>query len=152
MMNMKIKTKDDLIIIYLIDTFFENLEKKELILQIKEVFIRLIEYYNFDLKGRFECFLYDNIKYGTVIEIKSIDELLFSRDIIDIKVRVYKNHKFYFKTKDYFIIKKYHNIYYDGNYYYIEINNIDNILNIIEFGNILYKEKDNYLNNMIFIQ
>ena len=100
MMNMKIEVKDELIIVYLINTFFDNLERKELIVRIKEVFIRLIEYYNFDLKGSFECILYENLKYGTILEIKSHDELLFPRDLIDIKVKFYKNSKFYFKTSN----------------------------------------------------
>ena len=152
MMYMKIKVGDSLIIVYLIDTFFEDCEKKELILQIKDVFIRLIEYYNFDLKGRFECFLYENIKYGSILEIKQCDELLFPRDLIDIKVKVYKNAKFYFKTKEYFVLNKYNNIYYDGEYYYILLDNIDNIINIIEFGDIIYKEKDICLSKMKFIQ
>lgn len=152
MMNMKIKINNELIIVYLIDTFFDNLERKELIFRIKEVFIRLIEYYNFDLKGSFECILYENIKYGTVLEIKSHDELLFPRDLIDIKVKFYKNTKFYFKTSDYFAISEYKNIYYDGKYYYIDLENMDNIINKIEFGDILYKEKDYYLNEKKFIQ
>ena len=141
MMNMKIKINNDLIIVYLINTFFDDLEKKELIIRIKEVFIRLIEYYNFDLKGSFECILYENKKYGTIMEIKNHDELLFPRDLIDIKVKLYKNSKFYFKTIDYFIISKYQDIYYDKRYYYIDINNIDNIIDVIEFGDILYKDK-----------
>ena len=149
---MKIENKDDLIIVYLININFDNLERKELIIRIKEMFIRLIEYYNYDLEGSFECILYENNKYGTIMEIKNNDELLFPRELIDIKVKVYKNSKFYFKTLDYFIIDKYKNIYYDGIYYYIDINNIDNIVNIVEFGDILYKEKDNYLKSMKLIK
>ena len=152
MMYMKIEIKDDLIIVYLINRFYDNLERKELILSIKEIFIRLIEYYHFDLKGCFECTLYENIKYGTIMEIKNQDELLFPRDLIDIRVKLYKNSKFYFKTDDFFIINKYQNIYYDKEDYYIDIKDIDNILNIIEFGDILYKKKDNYLKSMKLIK
>ena len=152
MMNMKIEVNDELIIIYLRNTFFDDLERKELILRIKEVFIRLIEYYNFNLKGSFECFLYENIKYGTILEIKNHDKLLFPRDLIDIKVKIYKNHRFYFKTQDYFIINKYNNIYYDGEYYYINLDDINNVIELIEHGNFLYKEKDNYLKSMKLIK
>ena len=149
---MKIEEKDDIIILYLMNTFFDNFEKRDLTLKVKEIFIRLMEYYHFDLKGIFNVYLYENIKYGTVIEIKKIDELLFPREIIDIKLKIYKNKKFYFKTDDLFYINKYSNIYYDGNYYYIDIDNIDNYLNIVEYGNLLYKEKDNYLKSMKLIK
>ena len=149
---MKIDVLEDKIIVYLINIIFSNYEKKELINEIKKVFIRLIKYYNFQLKGIFDVNLYYHTKYGSILEIIKKDELLFSKDYIDIKLNIYKNSKFYFKTKDYYSIDKYKNIYYDNNYYYINIDNIDNMINIIEYGNILYKEKDNYLNNMKLIK
>ena len=149
---MKIEDNDDLIIIYLIDTFYGNLEKNELIKEIKKIFIRLTEYYDYKLQGIFDVYLYENMKYGTVLEIISKDELLFRREYIDINLKIFKNIKFYFKTKDYFIINKYKNIYYYKNNYYIDIENIDNYLKVLEHGMLLYKEKDSYLNKMKFIQ
>ena len=149
---MKIEKRDDLIIVYLIDTFYSNLERKELINEIKKIFIRLTKYYNYELKGIFDVYLYENIKYGTVLEIISKDELLFRGEYIDINLKIYKNKNFYFKTKDYFVLKKYNNIYYYKDNYYINIENIDNYLKIMEHGTLLYKEKDNYLNKMKFIQ
>lgn len=151
-MYMKIEKRDDLIIVYLIDTFYSNLERKELINEIKKIFIRLTKYYNYELKGIFDVYLYENIKYGTVLEIISKDELLFRGEYIDINLKIYKNKNFYFKTKDYFVLKKYNNIYYYKDNYYINIENIDNYLKIMEHGTLLYKEKDNYLNKMKFIQ
>ena len=147
---MNIAEVDDLIIVYLMDNFFDY--KEDLTLKVKEIFIRLIEFYHYDLKGVFNVSLFENIKYGTILEIKKIDELLFPRDIIDIRLKIYNNKKIYFKTKDMFYINKYNNIYYDGKFYYIDIENIDNYLNIAEYGNLLYKEKDNYLKNMKLIK
>ena len=149
---MKLEVVDDKIIIYLIDYFFESTEKKQLVSDIKDIFIRLMEYYHIELKGYYDVYVYENIKYGTILEIIKQDELLFQRELIDIKVKFYKNVDFYLKTKDYFVFKNYKNIYYNDDYYYININYIDNILNVIEFVDILYKEKDNYLNKMLFIQ
>lgn len=151
-MCMKIEEIDDLIVVYLMNTYFESINKNNLLSQIKDIFIRLIEYYHYELKGIYNVYLYENIKYGTVIEINKTDELLFSREIIDIKLKIYNNKKFYFKTNDIFYIKNYKNIYYDNGYYYINLDDVDNLLNIIEYGKIIYKEKDNYLNKMKFIQ
>ncbi|MBR3661124.1 MAG: hypothetical protein IKN63_04375 [Bacilli bacterium] len=149
---MKIENDDNLIIIYLINTFYSSLDKKELINEIKKIFIRLTNYYNYELKGIYDVNLYENIKYGTILEIINKDELLFRRDYIDINLKIYKNNEFYFKTNDYFIISKFSNIYYYKGYYYMNINNIDNYLYIIEHGMILYKEKDNYLSKMKYIK
>ena len=151
-MYMKIEESDDIIIVYLMNVFFDDNNKEELIAKIKEIFIRLIKYYNYDLKGKFNVSLYLNIKYGTVLEIEKTDELLFPRDIVDIKISIYKDKVFYFKTDDIFYLNKYHNIYFDGKNYYLSLEDIDNYLNIVEYGNLIYKEKDNYLKNMMLIK
>ena len=148
--DMKIKELDDKIIIYLRDYFFiDNL--KEITIEIKDLFNRLFNYYHIELSGLYEVIIFDNIKYGSIIEIIKKEDL-FNKNIIDVKVKLFKNNNFYFKTKDYFIISKYNNIYYDNSYYYININNIDNLNKVIEFGNIIYNKKDNYLINKKLIK
>ena len=142
---MKIEGIDDKLIIYLRDYYFtDNL--KDITKEIKDLFNRLFNYYHIELSGLYEVIIFDNIKYGSILEIIKKEDL-FNKNIIDVKVKLFKNNNFYFKTKDYFIISKYNNIYYDNNYYYININNIDNVNKIIEFVNIIYNEKDNYLIN-----
>ena len=142
---MKIEVIDDKLIIYLRDYYFtDNL--KDITKEIKDLFNRLFNYYHIELSGLYEVIIFDNKKYGSVLEINK-KENLFNPKLIDVKVKLFKNNNFYFKTKDYFIINKYNSVYYDNNYYYININNIDNVNKIIEFGNIIYNEKDNYLIN-----
>ena len=150
MMYMKINFIDDKIIVYLRDTFFKD-DIKSATDDIKNIFVKLITYYHLKISGLYEVFAYENKKYGTILEIIKKEDL-FNPDIIDIKIKLFKNDNFYFKTKDFFIISNYNNIYYDNNYYYININNIDNIINIIEFGDIIYNKKDNYLNNKKLIK
>ena len=100
--------------------------------------------------GLYDVNIYDNKKYGSIIEIKKKKDLLFYKDIINIDVNMYRNKTFYYATKDYFIIANNHQIYYDKNNYYIDINKIDNIDKIIEYGYIIYNLKD--IKNMVFIQ
>ena len=147
---MKIDFIDDKIIIYLRDIFFND-DIKSATMDVKNIFIRLISYYHIKLSGLYDVYAYENNKYGTILEIIK-KENLFNPDIIDIKIKLFKNNNFYFKTKDFFIISNYNNIYYDNNYYYININNIDNIIKVIEFGDIIYNKKDNYLNNKKLIK
>ena len=147
---MKIEGIDDKLIIYLRDYYFtDNL--KDITKEIKDLFNRLFNYYHIELSGLYEVIIFDNKKYGSVLEINK-KENLFNSKLIDVKVKMFKNNNFYFKTKDYFIINKYNSIYYDNNYYYININNIDNLNKVIEFGNIIYNEKDNYLINKKLIK
>ena len=150
MIYMKIETFDNKLIIYLRDYFFlDNI--KHITEKIKNIINRLFNYYNIELSGVYEVIIFENKKYGSIIEIIKKEDL-FNPRIIDVKVKILKNIEMYFKTKDYFIISNYSSIYYDNNDYYININNIDDMNKIIEFGNIIYNEKDNYLINKKFIK
>ena len=149
---MKIELINDKIILYLYNYFFESNEKKQIITDIKIIFAKLIEYYHIDIKGMYDVFVYENLKYGTVLEIISKDQLLFHPDLVDIKLKFYKNVKFYLKTKDYFIFSKAKKVYYDNEYYYTDIDNVINLLNILEFVNIIYNEKDINFNKMKLIK
>lgn len=144
--------EDEKIVLYLYDYFFNLSEKENVTKKIKKIFLKLIKYYSLKINGIYEVYLYENNKYGTVLEIKKQAELLFNPDIIDIKLKIYKNVNFYLKTNNYFILEIYKNIYYKDNFYYIKIDEIDNINNLIEYVDIIYKEKDNYLNKMVFIK
>jgi len=149
---MKIQVDNDKIIIYLYNYFFKNYEKKYLIDDIKKIFLRLIQYYHIEINGGYDVIVYQNTKYGTILEIIKQDELLFPNDFIDIKVKFYKNTNFYLRAKDYYIFKDYYNVKYYNGYYYINIDDVDNILKVLEFTEILYKEKDNYLDKMKLIK
>ena len=149
---MKVLIENDIIILYLYNYYFENDDKEYLTKEIKKIFLKLIKYYYIEMNGFYEVNIYENIKYGVILEIILKDKLLFRSDFIDIKVNLFKNKNMYFKTKDYFILNNYQNIYYHDNYYYIDIQDIDDILKVIEFGELVYKEKEHLLNKMIFIQ
>lgn len=150
---MKLEVFDDKkMVLYLSNYFFNSTEKEIVTKEIKNIFIRLIKYYHIKINGFYEVFVLENKKYGTILEIKKRDELLFNPDLIDIKVRILKNINIYLKTDNYFILEKYQNVYYFNNNYYIKIDDVDHIIDIIEFVSIEYMEDDNYLKKMLFIQ
>ena len=144
--------EDEKIVLYLYNYFFKSNDKDIIVKEIKELFLKLIKIYHIKISGIYEVLLYENLKYGTILEIIKKEELLFSKDLIDIKVKIIKNIDIYLKTKDYFILSKYKNIYYFNNYFYININNIDSLINLLEFVEIIYKEKDICFNNMLYIK
>jgi len=150
---MKIKMEnEEKIVLYLYNYFFKNLEKDVVTKEIKNLFIKLIKNYQIKINGIYEVVVFENLKYGTILEIIKKEELLFHPDLIDIKVKIIKDSSIYLKTNNYFVLEKYHNIYYLDKSYYININDIDNILNLIEYVDIIYNQNSNYLTNMIFIK
>ncbi len=140
------------IVVYLYNYFFKSSLKNDIIKEIKQLFIRLIKYYNYNLGGVYNVIILENSKYGTILEIEKTSELLFNPDLIDIKVKINKEVNFYFKTEDYFIIEKFKNIYYDSGEFYINILDIDNLNKYLEFGTIVYSLEDNFLTKKIFIK
>jgi len=149
---MKVNVLDEKIVIYMHDYFFETTDKKDITKEIKDLFIKLIKNYNIKISGIYNVYIFENIKYGTILEIESKEKLLFSPDLIDIKVKVLKDVNIYFKTKNYFHLENYKNIYYCDNYYYINICDVGNILDIIEFVDIIYDKDFDFLDNMLFIK
>ena len=149
---MKIKVNDKKIVLYLYNYFFNSYENKYITKEIKNLFIKIIKYYNLEFKGIYVVYVYENIFYGTILEIELQQELLFNSDIIDIKVKFLKDNEIYLKTNNYDVLENYSNIYFKDNYYYINIKDVTNLIELVEFVDLIYKEDENFLYNMIFIK
>ena len=132
---MKIKYQSDLIIIYLYKHFLEYDNKDKLHHEIKEIFINLIKNYNLDLFGYFKVDIYENKKYGCILEINKIYS--DNSDYIDLKVILHRNTKFYLVMNEYYFLNI-ENVKYHNNNFYLDIENIENLDNYIEFGEIYY--------------
>lgn len=135
---MKIELTNEKIVVYLNNYYFNTSDKDKLIREIKDLFIKLIKIYKLSFSGIYKVNLYENKIYGSILEIIKQEELLFSRDLIDIKVSVKKNNDIYLKTSDYFVFTNYQNIYYKDNNYYLNILDTSNYLKLIEFCKIVY--------------
>lgn len=135
---MKIELTNEKIVVYLNNYYFNTSDKDKLIREIKNLFIKLIKIYKLSFSGIYKVNLYENKIYGSILEIIKQEELLFSRDLIDIKVSVKKNNDIYLKTSDYFVFANYQNIYYKDNNYYLNILDTSNYLKLIEFCKIVY--------------
>lgn len=132
---MKIKYQSDLIIIYLYKHFLEYDNKDKLHHEIKEIFINLIKNYKLDLFGYFKVDIYENKKYGCILEINKIYS--DNSDYIDLKVILHRNTKFYLVMSEYYFLNI-ENVKYHNNNFYLDIENIENLDNYIEFGEIYY--------------
>jgi len=136
MIGMKIEVKEDKTIVYLYkyELSFDNIEK--LNKEIKNIFIKLIKVYNLDLHGFLKVYVYCNKIYGYVLEIETLyNDSDF--EAVDLKLVIYENCEFYFKTDDYFLVNDFNKVYYDEDYFYVNLKDL-NIIKFIEFGEIVY--------------
>lgn len=107
---------------------------------IKDIIIKLIRYYDLNIKGIYNINIYQNDKIGLIIEGEKKENYNFS-NIIDLRLTVIKDYDFLLKCEDYFIVEKYKNKFYYDNNYYILLSDIDNILDVVEYVEIIYGNK-----------
>ena len=130
---MKIKHLNDLIIIYLYKYQFDINNKNDLYQEIKNLFVNLIKNYKLNLFGYYKVDIYENKKYGYILEINKIYGN--DNDFIDLKLILHHNTKFYLMIDDFFFLDLCDVIKYQN---CIDIEKIDNLDKIIEFGEIRY--------------
>ena len=138
---MKIEYKENKIIIYLYRYKLDINNVEKLNKEIKNIFIKLIKVYKMDFFGYSKVHVYENKKYGSILEIEKIYNNEFNLDIIDLKLIIHENTKFYLEMDDYVLDKEISNMFFKDNKYYVNIEKIDNITPLIEFGKIIYQNK-----------
>lgn len=146
MINMKIELINDKIIIYLYKYQLSFDSTVKLNDEIKSLFIKLIKVYHLDFFGYSKVHIYENKKYGSILEIEKIYNSEFNIEIIDLKLLVHRNTLFYLVFDDYYEFLKDKQMVIKNNKYYVDINLFDNILKYIEYGGIIYLKKE-VLNN-----
>ena len=135
---MKLEFKNNLLIIYLYKYLFDYQDNKLLHQEIKTLFINLIKNYHISLFGFLKVDIYENKKYGCILEVSKINDN--DLDYLDLKIIIHSNVNFYLVMDKYYFFNL-KDVVYKDNKYYINIVNIDNIVKYIEFGNIEYDKK-----------
>ena len=138
MIDMKVEFEVNKVIVYLYENSL-NIDNITLLNKdIKNLFIKLIKRYNLDFFGYSKVTIYNNYKYGNVLEIEKIYYDEFNSHTIDLKVVVYRNVLMYLEFDDYCFTKKIDKIICKDNKYLLNIDDIDNIMEYIEYGRINY--------------
>ena len=136
---MKMECVDKKTIVYLYQTKLDYHNLEELNKQIKSLFIKLMKVYKIDFFGYNKVSIYENKKYGSILEIEKIYNNEFNFDIIDLKLIVHRDMPFFLEFDDYVFDIFLDKIIIRNNKYYLNIDDIDNIYNYLEFGKIVYK-------------
>lgn len=100
--------------------------------------------------------IYQDINYGTIIEIKNIKKTFLPKDELEIKITIHTDTQFLYKI-DYFDITKNNkdNIYYYKNNFYLELNkpiNKRKYLDILEKSEIIYNDTYKVINEGLKIK
>lgn len=137
---MKIESKDNLIYIYLYRYKLDFSDMNNLNKEIKNVFIKLIKVYKLDFFGYSKVNIYENKKYGCILEIEKIYNNEFNDDLIDLKLIIHENTPFYLEFDDYLFDFFDKQVIRENNKYYLNLEDIDNLYKYIEFGKIVYEK------------
>lgn len=106
---------------------------------LKNMFLSINEIFSVELYGYFKTDIYVDDKIGIFVEITKLDDYFSYNKKIDTKVTLFREN-FYLKFKDLSKIFNYRPIYRMDNYYYISTNDVDNILELLDFCEIEYKD------------
>ena len=100
--------------------------------------------------------IYQDINYGTIIQVKNDKNIYYKKDEIEVKIIIHTDTPLLYKI-DYFDIKKdYKNkIYYYKNNFYLELENKinkDKYLRLLEVSEVIYEDTYQIINNGLKIK
>lgn len=114
------------------------LDKNDVIEKITLFFKRIINYYNLNLEGFYKVNVYPN-KACVIMVVTLIDDYSYNDNNLDFRIIVYLNKKIYFRTIHYDSISCFPEIFYDDEFFYVDLNLIcDNFIYYCEFGEIIF--------------
>lgn len=136
---MKIITDNDKIVIDLKKNIIDLKNKENLEKYLKSI-INIIKKKNVLIKsGLYVARVYQNNKYGLIIELELLEELEIFKDMVDLKILIYDNSKMYLEVEDYFLTIG-HKKEIFNNKFYLDIDDLTDydLISLLEFGNIIY--------------
>lgn len=153
---MKFVLEEDKIIIYLNKKNCKiNLSNKESFEKyIKDLVISIKKIYGYKISGSYNVNIYENKNLGLIIEFIKKESIDFFPDLIDLKLNIFYDSEVFIKLDDYFLIKKYKNVYYDKNSFYINIDELikKDLLILSEFGKFIYgKDLENIKDKILVL-
>lgn len=136
---MKVEYVDNRLIIYLKETSVDDIEDL-----CQDLIEKLRNYFNIELKGFYDVYVYIDKRYGIVLEF-IMEELDIYIDFSKAELHLIENNNnFLYEIFDILDVNVKRFYLYNGRYY-IALDDVDN--SNIEFGRIIYKNTEDIINN-----
>lgn len=132
-----------------------NLDNSEDISEyVKEILIKLKDYYNIKLQGFYKVYVYVNKLYGIILDVRKMEDYDdFGIDSIDLKIILKKNSEMYLKTDNYDVVKDADCFFIKDNSYYINLDSVTkDYIHYVEFFDIIYRNIDKIINEAVLIR
>ena len=144
------RISDDYINIYINNGLIGDisLDKNTISNTVKKIINKVIKMYRLKLQGFYKVKVYPNKKLGIYLCIIKLDDNEFSMGM-DYRVLVYPDSDFYLESEEY--LNSYNNIYYNDKFY-INIKDVNNIIEIIDKGKIIFGEETSGISSGIKIK
>lgn len=137
---MKVESMEDGFRIFVQNNYFDKIDwdnKDKISEQVKNVFFMIKKNYHISIKGLYRVKVYPN-KLGVLIIAIKLDNESYGSSEFDLRIIVFFDKEIYLKFDDCYLLDKLPYFYKDG--YFVNINNIGDIINIVEFGEICLGE------------
>lgn len=115
-------------------------DKDTILSYIKEFILKINNRYKLNLSGFYKIKAYFSSKVGLFLNVIKIDDNEFNNEA-DFRIILFQNEKFLFETDDYDVIKDTPNKKYYKNKFYVDIDDIYNVNNLIDMGKIVYGDE-----------
>ncbi len=140
---MKVEENNDGINIFLNNIYFKDViwdSKSTIEESIRDIILKVKKYYKVQLKGFYKIKIYPH-EVGVFIEVIKLDDDNYDGSDIEFRVMVIFNKEMYLKTSDISYISDVSNIIFYNDNYYVDLDSIDNILSVIDMGQIVFEDE-----------
>lgn len=140
---MRIEIIDDGIKMFFQNEFFSNInwhEKEQVVEKIKSLFLRIRKKYHLHIKGLYKVKVYPH-EIGVTIEAIQLEEETYTNADVDLRIIILFQREMYLKIEDSSFIEDTNLPYFYKNGYYVDVDDIDNIIKYIEYGTLVSQDE-----------
>ncbi len=120
----------------------KSIDDEDLSSVLKELILKLNTIYKLELKGYYKMLIFHHEMLGSFLQLHRIDDLEFSRCLIDLKITIFLDSTIYIKTDDFDLLTK-GDIYLHQKFLYQNLScfSKEELLKIIENVDFVYGEE-----------
>ena len=139
---MKVESMEDGFRIFVQNNYFDKIDwdnKDKISEQVKNIFFMIKKNYHISIKGLYRVKVYPN-KLGVLIIAIKLDNESYGSSEFDLRIIVFFDKEIYLKFDDCYLLDKLKLSYFYKDDYFVNINDVSDIINCVEFGEICLGE------------